>query len=91
MFHTIKEVRPLEPYLLLVRFTSGESKQYDIAPLIKKREPFRPLADVEGLFRQVKTDPGGYGVSWNDEIDLSCDELWYNGISTISDCERSTE
>ncbi len=22
----------------------------------------------------------GYGISWNDEIDLSCDELWENGI-----------
>ena len=22
---------------------------------------------------------GEYGISWNDEIDLSCDELWENG------------
>lgn len=28
---------------------------------------------------EVKVDAGGYGVSWNDDIDLSCNELWENG------------
>ena len=22
---------------------------------------------------------GGYGIVWNDDLDLSCDELWENG------------
>ena len=34
---------------------------------------------ASGLFEQVKVDAGGYGISWNDEIDLSCDELYHNG------------
>jgi len=38
------------------------------------------LKEISGLFWNVKTDLGGYGISWNDEIDLSCDELWENGI-----------
>ena len=25
-------------------------------------------------------DPGGYGVSWSDEIDISAKELWAHGI-----------
>ena len=25
---------------------------------------------------------GGYGIIWNDDLDLSCDELWENGIVT---------
>ena len=24
-------------------------------------------------------DVGGYGIIWNDDLDLSCDELWENG------------
>lgn len=24
---------------------------------------------------------GGYGIIWNDELDLSCDELWENGVT----------
>ena len=31
------------------------------------------------LFEEVSVDQGGYGVSWNDDIDLSCDELFYEG------------
>ena len=79
MFHTVKDVLPLEGYKLLIHFHSGHSRIYSMAPLIEKQPPFRLLAQVTGLFQQVKPDPGGYGVSWNDEIDLSCDELWYNG------------
>ena len=32
-------------------------------------------------------DPGGYGVSWNDDLDLSADELFANGqpVSTPFD------
>ncbi|HAX51031.1 MAG TPA: DUF2442 domain-containing protein, partial [Lachnospiraceae bacterium] len=22
---------------------------------------------------------GGYGISWNDDVDLECEELWDNG------------
>jgi len=40
---------------------------------------FKPLTYVTGLFEQVKVDTGGFGISWNDDIDLSCDELYING------------
>ena len=31
------------------------------------------------LFESVSVDVGGYGIIWNDDLDLSCDELWDNG------------
>ena len=31
------------------------------------------------LYYSAKVDIGGYGVIWNDDIDISCDELFYNG------------
>ena len=37
------------------------------------------LKNIDGLFDQVKVDVGGYGISWNDDLDLSCEELWING------------
>ncbi|WP_199647569.1 DUF2442 domain-containing protein [Peptoclostridium sp. AF21-18] len=27
----------------------------------------------------MKIDTGGYGIIWNDDIDLSCNELYENG------------
>ncbi len=48
--------------------------------MILSLERFR-LLQQEAFFKSVKVDPGGYGVSWNDEMDLSEYELWNNGIA----------
>ncbi len=79
MFYKVKTVQPLPDFNLLVGFVTGEKRQYDITPLFDKWEMFKALKNTQGLFEQVKVDAGGYGISWNDEIDLSCDELYHNG------------
>ena len=61
-------------------FEGNLKKKYDVKQLFNKFDVFRTLIDVKGLFEQVKVDVGGYGISWNDDLDLSCDELYYNGI-----------
>ena len=71
MFYKVQKVKPLPKYGLLV--------SYNVKPLLKKWEPFKALESTKGLFNQVKVDSGGYGISWNDEIDLSCNELYENG------------
>lgn len=67
-------------YILLVGFSTGECKQFDIKPLTEKYEPFKTLIQVNGLFEQAKIDIGGYGVVWNDDLDISADALYENGI-----------
>lgn len=78
MFHRVKEVTPMENMLLKIKFINNKIKMYDIKPLMKKWKVFNELKDNE-LFKKVKVDQGGYGISWNDEIDLECNELWENG------------
>lgn len=78
MFHKVKNVFPLEDYKLLIQFISGVSKIYDVKPLFSWKDIFKSLKQNE-LFYDVQVDQGGYGISWNDDIDLSCDELWDNG------------
>lgn len=80
MFYKIKNVKALKNYKLLVTFTNGEVKNYDVKPLFDKWDSFKDLVTIKGLFQQVKVDDGGYGISWNDEIDLSCNELYHNGV-----------
>ncbi len=53
-------------------------KIYNCVSLLS-HEVFRPLED-DVLFKNVKVDPGGYGISWNEELDLSEAELWINGM-----------
>lgn len=81
MFHKIKNVSPLPEYCLSVQFAEGCTKIYDVKPLFKKIPAFEELKE-QHLFSEVTVDVGGYGIVWNDDLDLSCDELWENGIVT---------
>ena len=78
MFHKVKSVFPLDDYKLLVQFCVGVTKVYDVKPLFEWKDIFKTLEE-NNLFYDVVVDVGGYGVSWNDNVDLSCDELWENG------------
>ena len=80
MFYKVKSVCPLPGFKLLVQFENGTTQKYDVEPLFSKWPVFLALREVEGLFDLVKVDAGGYGISWNDDIDLSCNELWENGF-----------
>jgi hypothetical protein len=84
MFHKVKKVKTLPNYCLLVQFENEEKKRYDLKPLFKEMEAFQPLVYVTGLFEQVRVDIGGYGISWNDDIDLACNELYNNGTKVLS-------
>lgn len=80
MFHKIKNVTALPEYKLRVRFTEGITKIYDVKPLFKKIPIFADLKNRNCDFCRVFVDVGGYGVVWNDYLDISCDELWENGV-----------
>ena len=79
MFHKIKNVAALPDYRLSVQFSEGVTKIYDVKPLFEKLPVFAALKDDVQTFYSVSVDIGGYGIVWNDELDLSCDELWEHG------------
>lgn len=79
MFHKVKNVNALPDFKLSVQFAEGVTKIYDVSKLFDKFSFFKPLHDNPELFSGVTVDVGGYGVIWNDDIDISCDELFANG------------
>ena len=79
MFHKIKNVFALPEYKLSVQFSEGITKIYDVKPLFEKIPLFADLK-YNAEFACVSVDVGGYGIVWNDDLDLSCDELWENGM-----------
>ena len=83
MFHKIKNVAALPDYRLSVQFSEGVTKIYDVKPLFEKLPVFAALKDDVQTFYSVSVDIGGYGIVWNDELDLSCDELWGLNESTL--------
>jgi len=67
-----------EDYILIIEFENGIRKKYDFKKNFKN-PLFQDLKN-KILFKQVKVDAGGYGISWNDDLDLSEYELWNNGV-----------
>lgn len=79
----ILSVRPGDEKTLIVKFRNGVEKIYDCKPLIEKYEAFNVLEN-EVFFQQVKVDSGGYGISWDDKVDLSKYELWTNAVEVVA-------
>ena len=79
MFHKVKSVAPLSGFKLSVQFSEGVTKLYDMNPLFEKIPAFQYLRENPDDFHSVSIDVGGYGIIWDDDLDLSCDELWEHG------------
>lgn len=78
MFHKIKKVTPKENLIIEVEFENAVKKMYDVRQVMEKWEVFKALENGE-IFKKVVVDVGGYGISWDESIDLSCEEIWENG------------
>ena len=74
--------RPMQDYMLWVRFSTGEERIRDCKPLLS-RSGFAALKDTE-VCNSVYID---YGVTvWCDgEIDISPNELYTNGAKADKD------
>lgn len=80
MFHKLVSIYPLSGHRLLGFFSDQEARVYPMEPLIESHPAFAPLRDHD-LFYDVRVDAGGYGISWNDDIDLSSNEVYEHGES----------
>ncbi len=77
MYHKVAEVKANDNYTLIVKFDNLVTKQYDAGKLLSDTR-FESLKD-KALFKTVKVDAGGYGIIWNDDIDISENEIWTEG------------
>lgn len=81
MYRKVKSIKALENLKLLAVFQDGTEKEYNVGAVSSVFPQFKEFETNPALFAQVKVDVGGYGVSWNDELDLSADEIWECGIT----------
>ena len=82
MTHRIISVKPMDNMMLSVVFQNGIEKTYDISSLYDMFPQFRILEKDKYLFEEVKVDVGGYGISWNDELDIDSNSIWEEGTET---------
>ncbi len=78
--HKICGVKAKENLIVEAVFFDGTVKEYDIKELFGKYPQLRRLENRE-LFCGVAVDTGGYGISWDDELDLEAETIWEEGVT----------
>lgn len=74
----VSKIKILEDGMLLVEFSTGETRLFDVTTLVNKGSVFTPLAKEEN--RKTAKVTHGF-VSWLDgEIDLATETLYAESI-----------
>ena len=79
MFHTAIDVTFLEDVTIEVTYRDGKIIRYDMSRLFSKYPQFEKLREDRKLFESGYLDPGGYGVIWNDELDIDATSVYEEG------------
>lgn len=79
MYCQIIKVKCLEGTKLKLFFEDGSIKVYDMHDLYDELPSFKQLDDRK-LFCKAHVEMAGYGVAWNDELDIACKHLYEHGI-----------
>lgn len=72
MYLSIKEVKPLTDYNLLLKFENNEEKIFDVKPYLETGK-FQELKD-EKLFKSVKICFDS--IEWDNQLDLDPELLY---------------
>ena len=78
------DLKYLDGLKLLATFIDGKVIEYDVEKLIERFPQLAALKNKK-LFVKGKIDVGGYGIIWNDDLDLDAMEIYEEGtvVSTI--------
>lgn len=83
MFHKAVKLEFGKGTTLVLTFQTGEVKSYDIAVLFEKYPQLMALKNRK-LFTAGKL-MGGYGIIWNDDLDLEVETVYEEGVAVASD------
>ena len=75
----IEDVLPLDDYCLLVFFRDGMIKKCDLKKHFKKQQEFQILLKKPEYFEHVQMQTGGFGVSWDVNMNVSDSVLYRIG------------
>jgi hypothetical protein len=71
----LTEARPLEAYVVHVRFEDGTTGDVDLAYLAELDGIFEPLRDLD-YFRKLSADPEAGTIVWPNAADIAPETLY---------------
>ena len=75
----IVAAKAIDTQILVVKFTNDDFRKYDISKLLEN--PLFAKLHNPVVFKNFRIEEGGYGLVWDEDVDISEYELWQNGIS----------
>lgn len=87
--HRIEEVAAKDNFIIEAKFFGGEIVQYDVKQLFPVLPGFKVFEVDMQLFACVRVDAGGYGISWNEKLDLDAETIWEDGV--LLETRRKTD
>ena len=75
----IEDVLPLGDFCLLVFFRDGSVKKCDLKAYLEKTKQFQILLKKPAYFESVQMQIGGYGVTWDVNMNISDTVLYRMG------------
>ena len=79
MHKIITKINIQDNLIICATFADGEVVSFNVEELFEKYPVFRILKD-KTIFDTIKLDGMGYGVYWNDDLDLSSDGIYNRGL-----------
>ena len=81
---TITQVIPNGDFTLLLHFDNGETRLYDVRPLLQEGTVFAPFRKWEN-FRRVHLDEDHH-VAWDIDPNVDSRIVWNNKVDLCPDC-----
>ena len=81
MYLSVKQVKPLEDFKLLLTFENGEARIFDMNPYLEKGI-FKELKDI-GMFNSVKVSFDS--IEWQNEADMDPEVLYEDSVPYYKD------
>lgn len=79
MNQNIKNIKMKDNLIVEATFYSGEVKDFDVSMLFESHPEYKALETDKELWNSAELLPQGSGVYFNDELDLTVEEIWKDG------------
>lgn len=76
----VEDVIPLENYNLLVFFRDGKVRKCNMKPYFESHASFQILLKNAAYFQRVQIQTDGYGITWNDNMNIADSVLYGMGV-----------
>ena len=79
MNQNIKEIKMKDNLVVEAVFFCGIVKDFDVSFIAEKHPEYKVLEQDNSLWKNAKLMPQGSGVYFNDDLDLTVEEIWKYG------------